>query len=170
MQQVVLTWNEVASAAYLGIWRRIVSRRNDEQRAARGERVSYQSGFRKNGWEIDIMGSIAELVVAKHLGIYWEPKNETYKDPDVGTCWQVRWRDTEDGRVQRELIVRDDDPDDHRYILVTGNNRTYYVHGWIAGREAKLGQQKNHGNYGAAWFVPADQLKPLTKQDLARVD
>lgn len=166
--EVELTWSEVASAAYLGIWRRITSRRNDELRAARGDRGSYQSGFRKNGWEIDVMGAIAELVVAKHLGVYWEPKNETYKDPDVGTNWQVRWRDTEEGRVTRELIVREDDPDDHRYILVTGNNRHYKIHGWILGADAKVGPQQNHGGYGSAWFVPSSQLKPLNRSDLGK--
>ena len=64
----------------------------------------------------------------------------------------------------RSLIVRDDDHDDHAFVLVTGGPTEYDIRGWMRASEAKQGKYRaNYGNYGDAYFVPASDLHPIDR-------
>jgi hypothetical protein len=106
-------------------------------------------------WRLDIEGCLAELVVAKAYGHYWE---RLASDPatlpgDVGRL-QVRstWRD--DG----SLILHDEDSGGAIFVLVTGSAPTYTVRGWIRGSEGKQSQWWREGDGRPAYFVPQGAL------------
>lgn len=101
-------------------------------------------------------GVCAEMAAAKALGLYWPASVNSYKAPDLMPDWQVRGR----SRHDYELIVRRDDPDEHRYVLVTGLAPKLVVRGWLWGREAKREEWlRTHGGRPAAYFVPTDVLR-----------
>lgn len=103
-------------------------------------------------------GACAEVAAAKALGIYWPASVNSYKDADLAPDWQVRGR----SRHDYELIVRPDDADEHRYVLVTGVAPKLVVRGWMWGREAKREEWlKGHGGRPAAYFVPTEVLRRL---------
>jgi hypothetical protein len=66
------------------------------------------------------------------------------------------------------LIVRPNDDDDARWILVTGQCPVYRVHGWIRGRDAKRHEWlRNHAGRPPAYFVPAYELKAISDLEYA---
>lgn len=141
---------ELALGAHVGMQRQIesLSRGLRDQHGARAEM----------GWQLHIEGAIGELVVAKHLGIFWDGSVNTFKLPDLGRQVQVRTR----SKDHYDLIVRTNDQDDDLFVLVTGVAPTYCVRGCIWGRHAKqLHFWACHGGREGAWFVPQSHLAPL---------
>jgi hypothetical protein len=148
--RVVLTWNEVAVAAIVGMRRHI-----EALRAGRGDAFGRSDG---DGWSAHIEGACGELAVAKSAGVYWAPSVNTFRaGGDVGR-WQVRTRTRDD----YELLIRDNDRDDAEFVLVRGRAPTFDVIGWIFGRDAKRDAwSKTHGGRPAAFFVPDCELLPM---------
>lgn len=111
-------------------------------------------------WQVHIEGACGELAAAKALGVPWSATVDTFKrGDDVPGGWQIRTR----SRPEYELIVRPGDPDDALFLLVLGVAPHYVVKGWITGREAKRPEwSRAHGNRPPAYFVPHDQLTPLS--------
>jgi len=110
-----------------------------------------------HGWEIHIEGACAEMAVAKHFDIYWDGSNGTYKLPDLSGLMQIRWTAYKSGK----LIVRPEDDDYHRFVLVTGRCPNYVIHGYMQGVQAK--DPKYLDNMGdsdrpAAYAVPQSDL------------
>lgn len=115
-------------------------------------------GLSGPGWNEHIVGAIGEMVVAKALGIYWSAGVDTFKDPDLGVDIQVRCSD----QPMASLIVRDDDKDDHRFVLVVGVLYRFHIVGWMYGDEAKQQRwYKNPNGRGFAYFVPQTELKDM---------
>lgn len=110
-------------------------------------------------WTIHIEGACGELAVSKYMNLYWGGSVNTFKsDGDLCNGWEVRTRSNDDW----DLIIRNNDPEDRIYILVTGLFPKYYIKGWIKGKQGKQNQfYKNYGNYGHAWFVPQNYLQPM---------
>ena len=110
-------------------------------------------------WQIHIEGACGELAASKALGVQWPGSVDTFKSgDDVPGGWQIRTR----SRMDYELIVRPDDPDDALFLLVLGVAPHYVVKGWITGREAKRKEwSRSYGDRPAAYFVPHDALTPL---------
>lgn len=95
-------------------------------------------GLKNSTDEIHVLGAIGEMVVAKFLGVAWEPTqdfNERGKgDVTNDGRYEVRCTRRRNGR----LIVRDNDHDDRPYILVTHHDDyTFAIRGWMLGRDAK---------------------------------
>lgn len=114
---------------------------------------------RSNYWDMDIEAALAELAVAKVLGVYWPGTYNTFKTKaDIGENIEVRH-----GTYGRKLIVRQDDHDTSSYVLAVGLAPTYVVHGWLLGKDCKKKKYlQDPGNRGPAYFVDKDFLKPLS--------
>lgn len=112
----------------------------------------------REAWDLHIEGACGELAVAKVTGAYWDAAIDVFKRPDVGGL-QVRTR----SRHDYELIVRVNDRDSDRFVLVTGRCPRYVIRGFIVGADAKQQRWlKAHGDREEAYFVPHDALTPLT--------
>jgi hypothetical protein len=104
----------------------------------------------------EILGACGEMAVCKHLGLFWTPSVNTFHhEPDIPPDIEVRSTDRLDG----SLIVRDNDPPDRRYFLVTGKPPSLLVVGFISGHEARKDEwvRDPHG-HRPAWFVPQHAL------------
>lgn len=111
------------------------------------------------GWALHIEGACGELAVARHLGVFWDLGMDRFKMPDVGDL-HVRTR----SRHDYDLIVRKDDPREGIYVLVTGTAPVFHIRGWMAGAEAQSPCfLAAHGGREEAYFVPADELYPLSE-------
>ena len=131
--EVVLTVEQHLYAARIGF-----ARRENALRRGFTPRHSGVASF----WGGDLEGACAEYAVALLLGLPWTasegfgagiglPPRE--RQPDVGTCTEVRW-------AERKPLLNFDsrhDHDDRRYVLVTGFAPTFAVLGWIEGRDCR---------------------------------
>lgn len=148
---VQLTPSQIFQGAMVGVMRQchvIQAGRNH----TRGETT-------KNDWQRHVDGALAELAVAQYLDLFWDGKVGLITAGDVGSI-EVRTTHHVSGR----LIVHDDDPDDARFVLVTGCNGTYDLRGWIAGMDGKRDEYRDDPKGGRpAYFVPQDRLRPMTE-------
>lgn len=139
---IVLTEEEVAEALLVGAMRKAVNlqlRTPDESRKNRG----WWAGLR-----IDVGGAIAEKAVAVYYNAPWVPLRRPGRrkdSPDVAGV-EVKWREDSDA----PLVIRQGNPEDRLYGLVTGTPPNLVYRGWIGGREARQDQ----------WFRPADENGP----------
>jgi hypothetical protein len=150
MKRVILTNEERRAATQLGC------RRHAEAVAA--GRPDAHGFIGSEGLRMHIEGAMGEIAAARALGVEFTPTCNTFKDPDLPYGIQVRTR----SRHDYDLIVRDDDADAEMFVLVTGSNGSYVVHGWMLGDEAKQDRwRRMHGGRPAAYFVPKNELRPL---------
>jgi len=107
------------------------------------------------GWTAEIEAALAELWLSKFLGVYWSGAGDFGADDCAG---RVQVRHTR--AATNCLIVRSDDRDDHRFVLVTGRAPRLYARGWMTGLDAKVPRflrDPNERNY-PAYFVPQSEL------------
>jgi hypothetical protein len=150
MIEIVLNKWEVAQAGIVGVLR---------QSEAIGRKLKSRAGI-ENPFQAHCEGACGELAASKALNQFWGGPINNFKSADIGESIQVRTRSRPDG----DLIVRDDDNDDHYYVLVVGQAPNYVVWGFMEGREAKQEKWiKNPNGRGAAYFVPRSQLRPLNE-------
>jgi hypothetical protein len=107
----------------------------------------------------DLLGTSAELAVARWLGVEWSRSVNTFHgEADVGEDVDVRATDRDDGR----LILREKDQPYRWFVLVTGNPPNIFLRGFIRGWDARQDEwYRNPQGYGAAWFVPQSALIPI---------
>lgn len=132
------------------------------------KRVAYNVGMGRNirygergwGWDRHIEGAIAEYVAAKVVDGVWTPSTTTLDYAgDVGDGRQVRSTSWRNGK----LIVHEEDPDDHKFLLAIVQLPTVRLAGWLFGHEAKKPQfwdDPQHSNR-PAYFVPQRCLRQL---------
>ena len=91
----------------------------------------------------DTLGTIAEIVVGRMMdNAYFPSINTFHKKADIGEDIEIRSTDRENGG----LIVRENDDENRRFVLVIVNSdKGYIVRGWSYGYEAKE----------KGWFWPA---------------
>ena len=149
MIEVSLSRLEVYVGSMVGAWRQVSALELPDRHGYEG----------KAPWDIHINGVLGEMAAAKALGVYYSFTINTFKDGgDISSDLQVRTRSRHDW----DLIVRHDDRDEDRFILVTGTAPKYAVHGWLYGHEAKQSQWlQAHGGREAAYFVPQSALRDL---------
>lgn len=147
---VTLSLHETMIAAYIGSCRQ-AGALNEGKRDKHGATAD-------KAWSMHIEGAAGELAAAKALGIYWPATVGTYRDaPDLANL-EVRTR----SRHDYDLIIREDDPDETIYVLVTGRCPEFQVHGWLYAGEGKQEQWlQTYGNRRPAWFVPQGALRPI---------
>lgn len=149
MLEVTLTSYELAMAANAACLRNITANQRYKQKTKM-----------KGEWQAHIEGACGEVAVAKATGKYWGGSVNTFKNGgDIdSTGWEVRTRSEE----HYDLIIREDDPDGRKFILVTGTSPTFRIWGWIESREAKRPEWlKNYGGHGMAYFVPKQHLRGM---------
>lgn len=154
--QVTLTPSELLLAASVGMRRHAshILRRTPDKHGA------------PESWDPDVEGCCAELAAAKALCAYWVASVD-HRERHAGDILtregpaEVRCGARPDAR----LIVHPEDPDDRRFILVTGRAPTFVVAGWILGRDAKQREwwaDPTHNNR-PAYFVDRRALRPMAE-------
>lgn len=146
-RQVELTRSEMLMALTIGGWRHIesilVGRKNGHGKTDSG------------GWTEHIEGAGGEIAAGKVLGRYWGGDCNTFKKADIGSQVQVRTR----SKLHYDLLVRDDDQDEHVFILVVGQIPCFEVVGYMRGVDAKRPEwRRAYGGREEAWFIPRQQL------------
>jgi hypothetical protein len=140
---VTLTWEEIYSAALVGVMRRIESMKRNLNKDKKVNNTS--------NWASDINGACCELVVSKFLNVYWGFHVNNFTGQDVYKI-QVRSTLYKDGH----LIVHEWDNADDVYMLVTCKAPHFKIIGGISARKAmKIEPRKNKG---LEWWVPQEML------------
>ena len=149
--EVSLSWNEVHLAATVGVLRNI--------QALKGGLKHCHGATDEEMWKYHIEGASGEFALAKALNVHWGAHSNVFKVPDISGNIQVRTRSNHNW----DLIVRDGDPDDEIFILVTGSVPNYRIVGWILGKDAKNSTwYKDIGNRShPAYFVPQEYLNSM---------
>lgn len=121
-------------------------------------------------WATDINGAAAEMAVAKHLGVYWNPRvanlqnGDDYKALDVAG-WQVRSTIYPSGH----LIIRENDPDGQQYIFVVSTAPTFRLVGTFCSTDAKRDEFKYTDGQGFEyWRVPQERMLDLPPKGSVR--
>jgi hypothetical protein len=118
-------------------------------------------GFCGDPERTHILGASGEVAACKALNREWDRTVDTYKAPDIRPDIQVRTRFCH----SYDLLIRNADKDDERYILVTWEHQRptrFLVRGWLWGYEAKQTQfLQGFGNRPKAYFVPATRLHSI---------
>lgn len=116
--------------------------------------TSEQGGKVTNTWQKNAESCMAEMAVAKALGIYWDGNVGNRKAADVGP-YQVRHTEHEHGR----LILHPPDNSEDVFILVIGENGNYKLAGWLWARDGKKPEYWSDPTKGRpAFFVPKSAL------------
>lgn len=146
MIHVTLTPDEIRIAAITGVSRRVDSMKTG---------LVNQKQSDSSDWAIDIEGACAELAVAKQMGIFWIGHVRTFKNADVGVL-HVRSTVHHDGH----LIIKENDPDDAVFVLVTCDCPTYTIVGGISGARARIvgNEVPLRRGTGVTWWVPQKHL------------
>lgn len=109
----------------------------------------------------EVVGACGEMAAAIALNVFWSPSVNTFhKVSDLPGNVEVRSTTKVNGRVS--LIIRDNDPADRIYVLVTGEPPTLDVVGWYIGADARQDRWRcDPKELRPAWFVPRDELHPI---------
>lgn len=154
MNTITLTPLEQSLAGHVGVMREVASLQRD-----RGQPDGRE---RERGFLTHTLGVCGEIVVAKWLGCYWEPKINAFgSSGDVGR-FEVRTSHRSD------LVIRPADAEDRVVIGVSGYPPVFNVLGWIVASEARQDRywQTYNGRPGA-WFVPAAELRTMETLEVA---
>lgn len=108
--------------------------------------------------DIDAVG--AELAVAKHTGRYWPAHIYRFVEPDIPPDIEVR----HGTRPDSHLIVRANDYDDRRFVLVTGTMPDFELVGWMGGSDAKRPEWRKdpNGDGKPCYMVPQSSLNNVS--------
>jgi hypothetical protein len=160
--RVELSGPEIIEAAVAGVLRTVIALRKGQHR-----RPGLGNSHR---WSDNVIGAIGERVAAKELDCYFPGRAGIDHTGDIGSgrlpC-EVRATEHDHGC----LIVHPEDPDDRPFVLITGRPFTFYVRGWIYGREGKRPEYWRTDVAHPAWFVPIAALREIdTLRDSLRGD
>jgi hypothetical protein len=141
--------HEVRHAMEVGYERNLVARSQRRRPLIAGS----------NTFQGDITGALGELVVAKALGVHWEPNvgGNDHGKGDVG-AFEVRAT----ARTPARLTIRDRDDDAACFVLVTGVPPCLSIAGWLYAGDAKRPEYLDRRSYQdePTWQVPAERLQP----------
>jgi len=122
-------------------------------------RVTNHGADPKDAWGLHVAGALAEMALAKALGVYWSGAHG-FRSRDV-LGYEVRTTHHQNGR----LIVHGDDDDEAKFALVVGRDGTYDIPGWVYGYVAKSDDYWDDPCGGRpAYFVPQDHLNEFEKE------
>jgi hypothetical protein len=159
IQRVELSTEEIRAAALAGVMRTVsvLQRAIVNQQCAKVCASCGRSELDLR-WTFDIQGAIGELAVAKWSGRYWTGLSFVKGESDV-VGLEVRFTPREDG----DLILRDRDPDDAVYVLVTGAlvgpRPSLTLRGCLWSRDGKIPEFRS----GDCWRVPQKRLIDVEK-------
>jgi len=149
--EIRLKNSELYIGGLVGVMRRTASMQNGNDKNKHAH---------KSDWSTDADGACAEMAASKYLSIYWEPKVNAFKSPDLSNGWQVRSTNHQNGH----LIVRGNDSDSDLFLLVVCNAPIFRLVGCMMGHEAKVEEFLHVGPYAdeaRCWWVPQNRLRDL---------
>ena len=145
--EVVLTQQEILYGAQIGIFKFLETRKQQAQQKHGADLA--------DRWRFTIEGALGELALAKYLGVFWSGSHQGAEDLPG---FEVR-TSTE---INNRLIVRHEDRDDSRFVLVIGTLGHYHLVGWIMGKDAKYQDWlESPADRPPAFFVPQYALRPM---------
>jgi len=146
---ISLTWYEEQMATGVGRFR---------QSRAIKLGLKQDKNFNHDALSAHILGACAELAVAKVLGICFSGTIGTFKEPDLPHEIEVRCR----SKIWHDLPIYEKDKDNRRFVLVTGKNPNFLVHGWADGsfRKPEFWRILDR-NRPAIWAIPKSRLHPI---------
>ena len=156
-----LDTSETWLAAQVGAWRQLRVLRDGLGRG-HGE-----AG--RESWDRHITGAIAELAVAKMLGVFWSGKAQDFgRNGDVEQ-FEIRSTIHERGC----LIVYPEDPDSRVMLLVIVRRQSYRIAGSIVASHAKRPefappQAKLRPGSPPQFWVPQNRLTPFAPSIVGR--
>ena len=120
------------------------------------KRRQHKHGAQGGFSDFHFAGALAELAVAKSLGLYWPPPLDDFDACDVGGLVDVRATPRADGR----LIVHPDDAADRPFVLARLHDLpNVSLVGWKTAGEAQRPEYWiDPGNGRPAYFVPESAL------------
>lgn len=131
----------------------------NEQQCRKGRNNGAEKG--ELALRYHMLGAAGEMAAAALLGI----EDKLYQETEAkrGSCdlppnIDIKTR----SKHHYDLIVQFDESPDKILVLVTIENRTTLVHGWIKSKDAMKEQWKKDPAGGRpAYFVPKTKLRPL---------
>jgi hypothetical protein len=110
-------------------------------------------------WQRHVEGAMAELAVAKYLGLEWAPEIGNISESDVSGI-EVRSTHHQNGR----LIIHKEDDSYSAFVLAIGMNGEYRLAGWCYAFDAKRPEfwQDPTGKGRPAYFVPQNRLVAMS--------
>ncbi len=141
---------EILNAAIVGAQRNIIN-----IKSGRPGVYGIANGY---DWQAHIDGAIAEYVVARELGVFWNGDIGVLGAPDVDAGVDVEVRSTRSRK--NRLVIHPDDHDERAYVLVTGHSGEYWIEGWSFAEDCKLDKywKDPTGKDRFAYFVPIGDL------------
>jgi hypothetical protein len=142
---VRLSGDEMYQGAIVGLRRQL-------RAVVKGSKPRFPERYPGELFAYHIIGAMAEVAVAKYLGVYWSAHTGKFSCGDVGE-FEVRWS------MRSDLKVR---PRDSGIIVsVTGQPPEFKVVGWIsADRARRLVGLTSPAKGKPAYFVPHEMLEP----------
>ena len=131
----------------------LVGYRRNLESICRGRKPRFKERQTGELFGYHILGSMAELAVAKCMNTYWSFHEGKFSAGDVGS-YEVRYS------MRKDLKVRP--RDSGAVISVTGEAPNFNVAGWFPAEDAKRQEwSKDFGFGNPAYFVPHEFLLPL---------
>ena len=145
---VILDEYELAHAAMAGCQRRIASLKKDRPQA-------YGAEDRKNYWQIDIIGMMAEYAVAKAIDRHWQPATNKRLADLPGDVSNLQIRSTE--HLDGHLFLHPQDKE-ASYILCVVKQQKVLLAGWIGKSDGvAVGDLRSKDTY----WVSQDKLRGM---------
>ena len=146
---VRLEWQEALAASQAGLYRTLYALYK-----CNGHKYGLARGEQDLGR--DVRSTLAELAVAKYLGVFWSGLAKDCKDT---TLCEVRSTPKPDN----PLVIRDSDSPDDIFVLVTTEQiPALRLVGWIRARDGMLDSYvKAPCGRPPAYFIPQSALHPM---------
>ena len=150
--EIVLTRDELELGASAGVMRQI--RRLEDGSV---HRWGY-APTPELEWGNHVCAALAELAVAKALGLYWADRPLPDVDGDIAAYF-VRWTRHEHGG----LILRREDKAERVYVLACGAPPAFRLPGWILAAEGQSERYLEALGHGRprCYRVPQSALHPI---------
>ena len=149
MLSVKLTPSQILQGANAGVLRQVQNLQKN--------RTPRYGADNRNDWQLHVEGCLGEIAVASYLGIFWDANLGMLHRSDVGEL-EVRCR----SKNWYDLIIHHEDSNHAKYVLITGVNGSYDIHGWIYGYSGKNEKYWSDPAKGRpAFFVPKSELNSM---------
>jgi hypothetical protein len=152
--RVSLSSFELRFAAYAGIERRINAIRRQLAQL-------HGADSRKQEWQIDIQGAIAEFALAKHFNRYWEPVTNGDLQSLDGDVQRLQIRSTT--WSQGHLFIHDRDKKNVPFILAIVTDKYVDFVGWVFGKDGCVMGDPHSTSTGITYWVKQSDLYDMDK-------
>ena len=150
---------ECQFAGLVGLHRQIESVFSDRK-------PQFPEQFPNQMFATHVVGAMAELYVAKILGVEWEGHINHFSKPDLILIKNSQrvWVEVRYTPKRSDIKVKDSDPDNAIVIGVTGAPPDFKILGYVRALMVKTSYEQQAPAKGKpAWFAPAESHTPIEK-------